>query len=101
MATEDNIALGVMKIAAAQVSGTCSFKRAYSEIPAHVTLSAANLAPSTTRPGEPMWQQLVRNIKSHDKNPGNFIERGLLEHIPRVGFRITNKGRKHLNNLGF
>jgi hypothetical protein len=56
---------------------------------------------SGTRPGEPMWHQIVRNIKSHDAANGNFIERGLLEHIPRVGYRITTAGRARLRALGF
>ncbi|MDX5366168.1 MAG: hypothetical protein LPK88_06975 [Alphaproteobacteria bacterium] len=95
-ATEDDIALGVMKIAAAQPSKICTFKRAYAEIPSVVKLSGNNLSPSKKRPGEKMWEQLVRNIKSHEKSPDNFIKRGLLEHIPRVGYRLTPKGAKHI-----
>lgn len=90
MAQEDQIAVGVMKIAAIQDNGICSFKRAYAEIPDHVRLSSGNLAASQTRPGEPMWHQIVRNIKSH--NNEKFIGAGLLQHVPRVGYRITKKG---------
>ena len=75
MAEENDIARGVVQIAGAS-GGICTYKRAYREIPDYVQLSAANLAPSVTRPGEPMWHQLVRNIKSHDKVPGNFIHDG-------------------------
>jgi hypothetical protein len=98
MANEKRIATGVMKIANSQHNLICTFKRAYAEIPNYVSLSAANLAPSVTRPGEAMWQQLVRNIKSHSKEDENFIRRGLLEHVPKVGYRITAKGQKFLNN---
>ena len=94
MAQEKDIARGVMRIAAAQDSGICTFKRAYAEIPNHITLSAGNKALSRKRPGEVMWQQIVRNIKSH--NNGEFIGTGLLVHVPRVGYRITNKGRAAL-----
>lgn len=87
MADETDIARGVMAIAAAN-GGLCTFKRAYREIPLHVPLSAANLAPSVTRPGEPMWHQLVRNIRSHHNNPGNYIHDGHLRHVPRVGYRL-------------
>ncbi len=87
MADENDIALGVETIAAAN-GGTCTYKRAYKEIPNHVILDASNTAPSLTRPGEPMWHQLVRNIKSHDSTPGNFIYAGRLVHVPRVGFRV-------------
>lgn len=87
MAEENDIALGVVKIAKAN-GGLCTFKQAYQQIPNYVTLNAANLAASTIRLGEPMWHQLVRNIKSHDTVPGNFIHDGLLIHVPEVGYRI-------------
>ena len=87
MADENDIARGVVQIAHAN-GGLCTFKRAYREIPHYVALDAANTAPSVTRPGEPMWHQLVRNIKSHDKSAGNFIHDGHLIHVPSVGFRI-------------
>jgi hypothetical protein len=94
MATEVDIAWGIMRIAAQQPNGICSFRRARKEIPTHVKLSPANKVPSLKRPGEPMWHQLVRNIKSHDASYKNFIANGLLVHVRRVGYRITNKGRK-------
>jgi hypothetical protein len=87
MADENDIARAVEQIALAN-GGLCTFKRAYREIPTYVTLSATNAAPSPTRRGEPMWHQLVRNIKSHDKTPGNFIYSGRLVHVPKVGYRI-------------
>jgi hypothetical protein len=87
MAEENDIARGVVQIATAN-KGLCTYKRAYQEIPNYVTLNAANLAASIKRPGEPMWHQLVRNIKSHDATPGNFVHDGKLIHVPRVGFRI-------------
>ena len=88
MADENDIARGVVQIANAN-GGLCTFKRAYREIPNYVLLNAANTAPSATRPGEQMWHQLVRNIKSHDKMPGNFIHEGHLTHVSRVGYRVT------------
>lgn len=87
MADENDIAKGVVDIAKAN-SGRCTFKRAYKEIPSYVHLSGANTAPSDKRPGEPMWHQLVRNIKSHYAQPGNFIHAGRLIHVPRIGYRI-------------
>lgn len=87
MADENDIALGIEAIARAN-GGLCTYRRAYRDIPRHVNLNSANTAPSTTRPGEQMWHQLVRNIKSHDSTPGNFIHAGRLVHVPRVGFRI-------------
>lgn len=92
MADERDISIGVMKIAAKQANLICTFRRAYAELDTHVALSADNLASSTKRPGEVMWQQLVRNIKSHDKSDGNFIAEGYLEHVSHVGYKITPKG---------
>ncbi|MEI6441099.1 MAG: hypothetical protein WCO83_12920 [Alphaproteobacteria bacterium] len=87
MADENDIARGVVRIANAN-GGLCTYRRAYREIPTHVQLNAANTAMSATRPGEPMWHQLVRNIKSHAGTAGNFIHDGRLIHVPGVGFRI-------------
>lgn len=87
MADENDIADGIVTIAKAN-KGLCTFKRAYLEVPNHVALSADNVAPSLKRPGEPMWHQLVRNIKSHDKSAGNYIHDGHLIHVPKVGYRV-------------
>lgn len=97
MATENDIAIGVMRIAAGSTTGIATFKRCRLRIPQLVNLTADNLALSGTRPGELMWHQLVRNIKSHDQVEGNFIERGLLQHVPRVGYSITQLGRQWLH----
>ncbi len=101
MATEQDIALGVMRIAANQVNNIATFNRCRAEMPNLVNLTAANNAPSQTRPGEPMWHQIVRNIKSHDIAGTNYIANGWLQHVPRVGYRITPAGRAHLAGLGF
>lgn len=100
MATEQDIARGVMIIAANQPNGVASFNRCRQEIPIRVQLNATNNAPSQTRPGEPMWHQIVRNIKSHDIAGTNYIAQGLIEHVQRVGYRITIAGRAHLQTLG-
>ncbi|MEI6799129.1 MAG: hypothetical protein WCO04_07930 [Pseudomonadota bacterium] len=93
---EQQISLATLIIAAAQTNGTASFYRLKVEIPKKIMLTASDWAPSTTRNGEPMWHQLIRNIKSHSVNDGNFIAEGWLEHVPRVGYRITAAGRRYL-----
>jgi hypothetical protein len=100
MAVEDKFALGVLQIADSQASGTATFNRCRKEIPALVKLTAAELAPSKTRVGEPMWHQIVRNIKSHHVDEGNFIYEGYLKHVPRVGYAVTAAGRAHLRSKG-
>lgn len=101
MAEESDVALAVMRIAASQASGLATLYRAKREIPNLIALSKANLAQSATRPREPMWHQLIRNIKSHDKNDGNYIQLGYLEHVPRVGYKITKKGQAYLKASGY
>lgn len=94
--SENNIAEAVLRIAANQTNGIASYHRLRKEIPLLITLSADDRAPSTTRNGEPMWHQIMRNIKSHHEVEGNYIESGYLEHVPRVGYRITALGRNKI-----
>jgi len=101
MASETDIALGVMRIASSQPNGIATFHRCRAEIPNLVNLSNQNLAPSQTRPGEPMWHQIVRNTKSHEIAGTNYIAQGLLIHLPRRGYEITQVGRDHLQVLGY
>lgn len=98
--TENDIALAVMKIAAARPNLLCTLTRARNEIPQYVKLSVSDLAQSTTRPNEPMWHQLIRNIQSHHSTDGNFINSGLLLHVPRQGYRITETGLNYLKKNG-
>lgn len=94
--SEHDIALAVMRIAKKQSHGIATFKRLYSEIPNEINLNSSDLSPSSTRNGEPMWHQIVRNIKSHDQDVGNAIYEGWLEHVPRVGYRLTKNGTKQV-----
>ena len=94
--SEHDMTEAVMRIAAKRNDKTATFKRLYSDVPNEIVLTKDDTIPSTTRNGEPMWRQIVRNIKSHDKVPGNAIYEGLLEHVPRVGYRITPSGLKHI-----
>lgn len=94
--TESDIATVILEIARDQTNGVASFRRIRAELPDRYDLTAGDLAPSTTRHGERMWEQQMRNIKSHDKEDDNFIFKGLLIHVPRVGYKITDLGRRFL-----
>lgn len=63
-------------------SGEATIAELVAQIPNRVTLSAEDLAPSPTRPGEALWEQQVRNITSHKNSPGNAIHDGKLVAIP-------------------
>lgn len=99
-ATENEVALAVMQIAAGRPNHLCTFNRARKEVPNYVILTAGDLARSTTRTNEPMWHQLIRNIKSHHQTDGNFINDSLLIHVPRKGYMVTKIGLANLKKRG-
>ena len=80
--TEAEIADVVAIILSEKPSGQATIADLIDEIPNRITLSAADLAPSPTRPGEAVWQQQVRNITSHKASPGNAIHDGKLVPVP-------------------
>ena len=98
--SEEKIGRAVMKIASQQPNKIATFSRCRAEIPGIVTLTSAERAISGPRAPEPMWHQIVRNIKSHHGVDTNFIDRGLLEHVSRRGYRITAKGETFLAKNG-
>jgi hypothetical protein len=52
-------------------------------IPFYIKLTEQDRRPSRTRPGEEMWEQLVRNIVCHRKSQGNAVNAGALKYKPR------------------
>lgn len=99
--SEEEVSVAVARIAKSRKDGVCSHRRARAEVPNYLALSAGDRAPSQTRKGEQLWHQLVRNIKCHHDVDGNFIQMGILESVPRVGYRITPAGMKFLARKGF
>ena len=71
-------------------TGESTIAELVAEIPNRVILSAEDLAPSPTRPNEALWEQQVRNITSHKKNPGNAIYEGRLVAVPG-GLRLAKR----------
>lgn len=94
--SEHEIAEAVMRIAAQTPNGIATFKLIYQEVPKLIRITGDDCAPSPTRNGEPMWHQIVRNIKSHCKTEGNAICEGWLQHVSKVGYKITDLGRQHI-----
>lgn len=91
--TESEVAFAIIQIAKKRSDSVATFQRCKKEIPDYLELSPDDLTMSRTRPNEPMWHQLIRNIKSHYDQPGNYICEGYLSHLPRVGYRVTDSGR--------
>jgi hypothetical protein len=92
--TEEEVARLTVQIAAEQPNGVASLARLRREIQLRFNLSSEDLKQSVTRPNEAIWEQKIRNIKSHFKAHGNFICEGYLEHVPRVGYRVTELGKR-------
>ena len=82
----------VMQVLAAQSSGEATVRTLIRRVPDYVNLTADDQEPSDTRPNEEMWEQRVRNLKSHDKTPGNVIAEGFVEHVGRGRYRLTEAG---------
>jgi hypothetical protein len=94
--TENQVAFVALQIAAKQSNGIATFKRIKKDLPNYIDLSPEDRRMSKTRPNEEVWEQRIRNIKSHDSYAGNYIFEGYLEHVPRSGYRITDRGRRYL-----
>jgi hypothetical protein len=80
--TENEIAEIIEAYLKEKSSGRASIKELVRVIPERVTLSEDDLAQSTTRPNEAVFEQQVRNITSHKGSPGNAIFDGKLVAIP-------------------
>ena len=97
--TEYDISVVVARAAASKPGGYVTLDELRAEIPHYIPLTPGDLEYSTTRPGERLWEQLLRNIQSHHANANNFIRLGYLEHFPGGVYAITNEGRKFLESL--
>lgn len=89
-----------LKIAAQQPDRTASTEEIKKAVPSYIELSALDLAQSTTRPREKMWQQIVGNVISHKGSPSGLFINGYARRTPN-GLSVTEKGMVYLNSLGF
>ena len=98
-AGEDRMSIAVLRMAATRPDGEITLQELKDGMDNEVGLIADDLAESETRPGEPLFHQIIRNIVSHKDVPGNVIADGLLEHTGKGHFRISDAGRRHLARL--
>jgi hypothetical protein len=80
--TEAEIANAIEGYLKEKTNRQASIQELVKAIPPRINLSADDLAQSTTRPNESLWEQQVRNITSHKDSPGNAIFEGKLVAIP-------------------
>jgi hypothetical protein len=90
--TENDVAFAIIQVAKTSPLHIATFARCRKEVPSYLRLGAADLAQSPTRPNESMWEQQIRNIKSHSNEPGNYIYEGFLTHLPNMGYKATATG---------
>ena len=90
--SEPIFGLAVMWVLAVQPDGEATVRTLIRHVPAYVNLTVDDQQPSDTRPNEEMWEQRVRNLKSHDKTPGNVIAEGFVEHVGRGRYRLIEAG---------
>ncbi|MEM6310741.1 MAG: hypothetical protein AAF754_11880 [Pseudomonadota bacterium] len=94
MIGEQDVAVPVMQILDESLLGELTTTEVREEVKRRVKLDQTDLQPLENR-NDFRIDQIVRNLKSHKKTPGNPIFEGLMEDVPR-GFRITERGRRYL-----
>ena len=94
--SEAEISQVVLRILSDTDGGDASLGYLRKRIPILIKLSGDDTAQSDTRPNEQMWEQRLRNIKSHHGTPGNYIAEGYLLAPSRGRLRITDAGRKRI-----
>ena len=98
--SEPALGLAVMQVLATRQGGEADVRTLVKEVPNYVTLTAEDQEQSDTRGNEEMWEQRVRNLKSHDTAQGNVIGEGFVERVGRGLYRLTEAGWSHLKNKG-
>lgn len=93
--TEAELSEIVLQLLAESPNGRLTFSELIDEIPNRLRLTPEDLVQSQTRPAENVWQQRVRNIKSHKKAFGNIINEGYVTEIAN-GLEITEAGRRRV-----
>lgn len=96
--TERRVGIAVLNILAARPEGEATVEILKAELPNHIALSADDQEGSPTRTNEEIWEQQVRNLKSHDKTAGNIFHDGFVEVVARGVWRITPGGRAYIRN---
>ena len=91
--SEPVLGAAVMRVLINEPNETGTIRTMVKRVPNFLTLTDEDQTPSGKRVGEKMWEQRVRNLKSHDKTPGNVIAEGYVKRIARGRYRLTETGR--------
>ena len=94
--SEADLQLAVLQILATYPDGRASVGTLVKRLPEYVKLSEGDRVASDTRPNEAIWEQQVRNLKSHHKTFGNIFAEGFVVQSAKGEWEITEAGRLHL-----
>jgi hypothetical protein len=94
--TEAEVGIAVLNILASRPNGEATVEVLKTELPKYITLSADDQAASPTRTNEEIWEQQVRNLKSHEPTNGNIFHNGYVVVVKRGTWQITDAGRRHI-----
>ena len=98
--SEEDLTLPALRIMAARPNGSISTTDLIEELIVAMKPSGEDADILEGRQ-DTRFSQIVRNIVSHKKSPGNMIAEGLVEHVGRrVGLKITEAGRLFLAHRG-
>jgi hypothetical protein len=94
--SEGKLGLAVMQVLAECPGYEATVRTLIKNVSNHIKLTAADQLQSMTRPNEEMWEQRVRNLKSHSGTPGNVLAEGFILYLGHGRYRLTPAGLFHL-----
>ena len=94
--TEAEVGNAVLQILASRRNGRATVRVLKDEMPSYLTLSSEDRVNSDTRTNEEIWEQQVRNLKSHKKTEGNIFHSGYVVSVGRGVWQITDAGRRRI-----
>lgn len=98
--SETDLGLAVMQVLASRPNGQATMRVLIKRVPDFIQLTPEDREPSGKRIHEEMWEQRVRNLKSHDKTEGNILGEGFVERLVRGTYMLTETGRLRLQHNG-
>lgn len=80
---ENLIADAIIRYLATCDKQTATMSQIRHNLPKFIDLTEEDRRPSRSRPGEQMWEQIVRNVVCHRKVPDNAIHDGTIVYVSR------------------
>lgn len=97
---EKEARLIALKIAARSKDHSATMQDIRRELPKLFPLTTSDKKQSETRRNEQLWQQIVRNVVSHQDSAQSLFKKGwAIRHDS--GIRVTPAGLAHLKSIGF